>query len=57
MKRWAIITVTLYALLLLLLTLPMLVLGWMRWGSISLRWPIWTRVSSTLVSHPPWVAP
>lgn len=32
MKRWAIITVTLYALLLLLLTLPMLVLGWMRWG-------------------------
>ena len=32
MKRWAIITVTLYALLLLLLTLPILVLGWMRWG-------------------------
>ena len=34
MKRWAIITVTLYALLLLLLTMPALVLGLMRWGSI-----------------------
>jgi len=34
MKRWAIITVTLYALLLLLLTVPALVLGLMRWGSI-----------------------
>lgn len=30
MKRWAIITVTLYALLLVTITLPLLFLGWMR---------------------------
>jgi len=34
MKRWAIITVTLYALLLLLLTLPVGMLCWSRWGAI-----------------------
>ncbi len=33
MKRWAIITVTLYALLLLLITAPAMVLGWMRWAT------------------------
>lgn len=33
MKRWAIITVTLYALLLLLLTVPTVILGWMRWAT------------------------
>jgi hypothetical protein len=33
MKRWAIITVTLYALLLLLLTAPALALGWARWST------------------------
>lgn len=33
MKRWAIITVTLYALLLLLLTVPILLLGWTRWAT------------------------
>ena len=33
MKRWAIITVTLYALLLLLLTMPAILIGWARWAS------------------------
>ncbi len=33
MKRWAIITVTLYALLLLLLTMPVILLSWARWDS------------------------
>lgn len=33
MKRWAIVTVTLYALLLLVLTAPALVMGWMRWAT------------------------
>jgi hypothetical protein len=33
MKRWAIITVTLYALLLLLLTVPVVFVGWARWES------------------------
>lgn len=33
MKRWAIITVTLYALMIVLLTVPALIVGWMRWAT------------------------
>jgi hypothetical protein len=31
MKRWAFVTVTLYALLLLLLTTPVMLIGWLKW--------------------------
>lgn len=35
MKRWAVITVTLYVLILLLLTVPTLIAGWMRWETAT----------------------
>ena len=32
MKRWAIITVGMYVLVLLLLTIPLMLIGWLKWG-------------------------
>ncbi len=41
MKRWAILTVALYALLLMLLTVPVICLGWARWASAAPGGPGW----------------
>jgi len=40
MKRWAIVTVALYALLLLLLTVPAVLIGWLRWSSQDGTWQL-----------------
>ena len=32
MKRWAIITVGMYVLVLLVLTIPLMLIGWLKWG-------------------------
>src|SRR5688572_21659797 len=38
MKRWAIVTITLYAALLLLLTIPVLLVGWLKWSDPENGW-------------------
>src|SRR6266540_5678327 len=38
MKRWAIVTIALYAILLLLLTAPVLLVGWLKWSAAEGQW-------------------
>jgi hypothetical protein len=38
MKRWAIVTVSLYAAILLLLTMPVLLVGWLKWDGAQHSW-------------------
>lgn len=38
MKRWAFVTVALYALLLVLLTGPVLIVGWLKWSAAERQW-------------------
>lgn len=38
MKRWAIVTIALYAALLLLLTFPVLLVGWLKWSGSKNGW-------------------
>lgn len=38
MKRWAFVTVALYVLLLVLLTGPVLVVGWLKWSATERQW-------------------
>lgn len=38
MKRWVLVTVALYALLLVLLTVPAFVVGWLKWSDAGQRW-------------------
>src|SRR5881396_283142 len=38
MKRWAFVTVALYALLLVLLTVPAILLAWLKWSAPDAAW-------------------
>src|SRR6266536_3956374 len=38
MKRWAFVTAALYGLLLLLLTVPAVLVGWLRWSAQDAGW-------------------